>query len=129
MGPRAESISGATWHRAAPRLTARLLWVAVVLLALDLTVQGAHVPRIGVLSPYAASGSSFQDDVKRGLADLGYVEGTTINYDPFALPPISNVDLLCNCQSIVDFNTKITNGAFDLSVTKKQLGPRPNITS
>jgi len=81
MGPRAESISGATWHRAAPRLTARLLWVAVVLLALDLTVQGAHVPRIGVLSPYAASGSSFQDDVKRGLADLGYVEGTTINYD------------------------------------------------
>jgi putative ABC transport system substrate-binding protein len=28
-----------------------------------------------------ASGSSFQDDVKRGLADLGYVEGVTIAYE------------------------------------------------
>jgi putative ABC transport system substrate-binding protein len=39
------------------------------------------VARIGVLSPYAASGSSFQDDVKRGLVDLGYVEGATVSYE------------------------------------------------
>jgi putative ABC transport system substrate-binding protein len=50
-------------------------------LALNLTVRAAHVPRIGVLSPYAVSGSSFQDDVKRGLADLGYVEGATVSYE------------------------------------------------
>jgi putative ABC transport system substrate-binding protein len=81
MWLRAERISEATWHRTALRRTARLLWVAVTLLALDLTVQGAHVPRIGVLSPYAVSGSSFQDDVKRRLTDLGYVEGATINYE------------------------------------------------
>src|SRR5689334_10758036 len=81
MWPRAESISDATWHRTALRLTARLLWVGVALLALDLTVRGAHVPRVGVLSPYAVSGSSFQDDVKRGLADLGYVEGATVSYE------------------------------------------------
>jgi putative ABC transport system substrate-binding protein len=58
--------------------------VAVTLLTLDLLdlrVRAAHVPRIGVLSPYAVSGSSFQDDVKRGLADLGYVEGATVNYE------------------------------------------------
>jgi putative ABC transport system substrate-binding protein len=62
-------------------LIARLLCVAVTLLALDLTVRAAHVPRIGILSPYAVSGSSFQDDVKRGLADLGYVEGATVSYE------------------------------------------------
>ena len=83
----AERISNATWHRAALRLTAHLLWAAVALLALDLVMRGAHaqqashVRRIGILSPYAASGSSFQDDVKRGLADLGYVEGATVTYE------------------------------------------------
>jgi ABC-type uncharacterized transport system substrate-binding protein len=63
-------------------LIARLLCVAVTLsAALDLTARAAHVPRVGVLSPYAVSGSSFQDDVKRGLADLGYVEGATVSYE------------------------------------------------
>lgn len=38
-----------------------------------------------------------------------------------ALPPISDVNLLCNGQGIVDFNTQIPNRALDLSVTKKQL--------
>jgi putative ABC transport system substrate-binding protein len=57
------------------------------LLALDPAVRGAnaqqapHVPRIGILSPYAITGSSFQDDVKRGLADLGYVEGVRATYE------------------------------------------------
>jgi len=37
------------------------------------------------------------------------------------LPPLSDVNLLCNCQSIIHFNAEITGGAFNLSVTKKQL--------
>ena len=36
-------------------------------------------------------------------------------------PPILDVDLLGDCQSIIDFNPKITNSALDFSVTKKQL--------
>jgi putative tryptophan/tyrosine transport system substrate-binding protein len=65
----------------------RLPWAAIALLMLDLALRGAHaqqashVPRIGILSPYAVSESSFQDDLKRGLADLGYVEGTTVGYE------------------------------------------------
>jgi ABC-type uncharacterized transport system substrate-binding protein len=39
------------------------------------------VPRVGILSPYLVSGSSFQDDVKRGLTDLGYVEGSMVAYE------------------------------------------------
>jgi putative tryptophan/tyrosine transport system substrate-binding protein len=86
MWLRAEGISDATWQTALWR-TARFLWAAVTLLALDLELrdahaqQASHVPRIGILSPYAVSGSSFQDDVKRGLADLGYVEGATVSYE------------------------------------------------
>jgi putative tryptophan/tyrosine transport system substrate-binding protein len=87
MWPRAEPISDKVWHGTALRRSARLLWAAVTLLALALAVRGAHTqqashaPRIGILSPHAVSGSSFQDDVKRGLSDLGYVEGATINYE------------------------------------------------
>src|SRR5438477_12969532 len=86
MWLRAEGISDATWQTALWR-TARFRWAAVTLLALDLELrdahaqQASHVPRIGILSPYAVSGSSFQDDVKRGLADLGYVEGATVSYE------------------------------------------------
>jgi len=86
MWLRAEHISDATWQIALRR-TARFLWAAVTLLALDLALrdahaqQASHVPRLGILSPYAVSGSSFQDDVKRGLADLRYVEGATISYE------------------------------------------------
>jgi putative ABC transport system substrate-binding protein len=39
------------------------------------------VPRVGILSPYMSSGSSFQDDVKRGLTDLGYVEGISVAFE------------------------------------------------
>jgi ABC-type uncharacterized transport system substrate-binding protein len=82
-----ERISDATSHRTALRRTARLLWATVTLLALTPAVRDAHaqqtshVPRIGILSPYAVSGSSFQDDVKRGLAELGYREGATVTYE------------------------------------------------
>jgi len=87
MWPRAERISDAPWHRTALRRVVRVLWGAVTLVALYLAPQDAHaqqashVPRVGILSPYAASGSSFQDDVKRGLADLGHVEGATVTYE------------------------------------------------
>jgi ABC-type uncharacterized transport system substrate-binding protein len=60
-------------------------WFALLLLALStqsaLAQRTSQVPRIGILSPYLASGSSFQDDVKRGLTDLGYVEGSMVAYE------------------------------------------------
>ncbi len=61
-------------------------WVAPVGVLLGLTAPAGHaqasqVPRVGILSPYAASTSSFQDDVKRGLTDLGYIEGRTVFYE------------------------------------------------
>ena len=82
-----ECVFNATWHGTVPRRAAQFFWAAVILLALDVAVRSAvaqpasHVPRVGVLSPYAVTGSSFQDDVKRRLADLGYVEGTTVTYE------------------------------------------------
>jgi hypothetical protein len=38
-----------------------------------------------------------------------------------ALAPISDVHLFGDIQGVVDFDAKIANGAFDLSVTEKQL--------
>ena len=46
-----------------------------------LAQESALRRRVGILSPYGASGSSFQDDVKRGLEDLGYVEGKTVAFE------------------------------------------------
>ncbi len=43
--------------------------------------QTSRVPRVGILSPYTASGSSFQNDVKRGLNELGHREGKTIEFE------------------------------------------------
>jgi putative tryptophan/tyrosine transport system substrate-binding protein len=66
-----------------PRKSAR--WAALLLLALStqpaLAQRSSQVPRVGILSPYQISGSSFQDDVKRGLTDLGFNYGTTIAYE------------------------------------------------
>jgi putative ABC transport system substrate-binding protein len=61
-------------------------WAAQILVPLGLTApagpaQASQVPRVGILSPYAASASSFQDDIKRGLTELGYVEGKTVLYE------------------------------------------------
>ena len=72
------------WARQRTRATSP---VAVASLMLGLTIQCApaqevpRTPRVGILSPYAADGSSFQDDVKRGLIDLGYVEGESIKFE------------------------------------------------
>jgi len=54
--------------------------VGIALLLLGPTSQAAPMPRIGILSPYAPS-SSFQEYVKRGLTDLGYIEGRTVVYE------------------------------------------------
>jgi putative ABC transport system substrate-binding protein len=72
-------------------LTSRAVWrlpgAAAALLLPALATQGAlaqqplPTPRIGILSPYAASGSSFQEDIRAGLTDLGYVEGTTVEFE------------------------------------------------
>jgi putative tryptophan/tyrosine transport system substrate-binding protein len=74
-----------------------------MLSALDIAVrsaiaqQASHVPRVGVLSPYTVSGSSFQEDVKRGLANLGYVEGATVNYEArFAEGRTDRLPMLAN---------------------------------
>jgi putative ABC transport system substrate-binding protein len=87
-------------------------------LALDPTVRASHVPRIGILSPYAVSGSSFQDDVKRGLVELGYVEGATINYDVrFAdgrtdrLPILANDLVHLNVDVVVTTTTPAVRAA------------------
>jgi putative ABC transport system substrate-binding protein len=69
------------------RRAGRIRWAAIALLLLGLMERAAlaqqvsQVPRVGILSPYAAAGSSFQDDVKHGLKDLGYVEGTKLAYE------------------------------------------------
>jgi len=61
--------------------------VAVVLLFVTLIAppalpqQTSRVPRVGILSPYTASGSSFQDDIKRGLINLGRLEGKTVEFE------------------------------------------------
>jgi putative tryptophan/tyrosine transport system substrate-binding protein len=75
-----------TGRSSALRRAIGLRWAATILWLLDLTAQAAlaqqatHIPRVAILSPYVASGSSFQDDVKRRLTDLGYVEGRTVVY-------------------------------------------------
>jgi putative ABC transport system substrate-binding protein len=56
-----------------------LLLVAIAQLAVA-QEQTSGVPRVGILSPYTESGSSFQNEVKRGLLDLGYVEGKTLEF-------------------------------------------------
>src|SRR6478735_5039444 len=43
----------------------------------------------------------------------------------FALPPVSDIDLLGNREGIVHLDTEIPDGAFDLSVPQEQLhGPQ-----
>jgi len=38
-----------------------------------------------------------------------------------ALPRRSDVNLLCDSKGIVDLDAKVSNSAFDLSVTEEQL--------
>src|SRR5713101_51209 len=68
-----------------PRRATGHRWAALLLFALStqpaLAQRASQVPRVGILSPYPASGSSFQDDFKRGLTDLGYVEGSMVAYE------------------------------------------------
>ena len=50
-----------------------------------------------------------------------FCKGNRRTQGTHALLSTSDVDLLCDCQGIINFNTKIPNSAFDLFVTKKQL--------
>ena len=69
------------------RRTAWALTIATVAYAQGITADlassqqasGGH--RVGILSPYTSSASSFHEDVKRGLTALGYVEGQTIEFE------------------------------------------------
>ena len=85
--PPARRVTCVAGRSTASRRAAGLRWAVTTLLLLDLTAQAAlaqqasQVPRVGILSPYVVSASSFQDDVKRGLTDLGYVEGATVLYE------------------------------------------------
>lgn len=44
-----------------------------------------------------------------------------------APPPTSDINLLSECDGIVDFDAKVSNGALDLGVTEQQLH-RPQVT-
>src|SRR6516165_2490535 len=118
MWRRSERVFNATWHGTVPRRAAQFFWAAVILLALDVAVRSAvaqpasHVPRVGVLSPYAVTGSSFQDDVKRGLADLGYVEGATVTYEAkFADGRTDRLPILANDLVQLKVNVIVTTTA------------------
>ncbi len=39
----------------------------------------------------------------------------------FALPLLSDVNLFGNCDSVIDLNAEISDGTFDLGVTKQKL--------
>jgi putative tryptophan/tyrosine transport system substrate-binding protein len=65
----------------------RHLSTAIALSIIGLIVQDAlaqqvrNIPLIGILSPYAAAASSFEEDVKSGLIELGYIEGESVKFD------------------------------------------------
>jgi putative ABC transport system substrate-binding protein len=61
------------------RLSAAVLLITLLAQA-AFAQQTARVARVGILSPFSESGSSFHIDVKRALFDLGYVEGRTIEF-------------------------------------------------
>lgn len=101
--PASRGFPRATGRSSAKAWGARIPWAAMALFLFGLTAQAAfaqqpsRIPRVGILSPYAASGNSFQDDVKRGVRDLGYVDGKTVIFETrFAdgrtdrLPPLAS---------------------------------------
>jgi putative tryptophan/tyrosine transport system substrate-binding protein len=66
---------------AASRWIAYTVFVSHLVAQAALAQQASRVPRVGILSPYGPSESLFQDDIKGGLKDLGYLEGRTIEYE------------------------------------------------
>jgi putative ABC transport system substrate-binding protein len=79
------ALEGDATFRAVSRAVSRVAVVASLFVTLiapaALPQQTSRVPRVGILSPYTASGSSFQNDVKRGLNELGHREGKTIEFE------------------------------------------------
>jgi len=76
---RNRTLAARTWCATPRRATA--LWAVLLLLVISTSLAvGQQVPRVGILSPYLTS-DSFQDEVKRGLMEIGYAEGRTIAYE------------------------------------------------
>jgi len=64
-------------------LLARALLVALTVAGpLGAAAQPAAIPRIGVLSLDSPAESVCVDRLRRGLADLGYVEGKNYAFEP-----------------------------------------------
>jgi putative ABC transport system substrate-binding protein len=104
-------------------------FIAVVAVALALRTtagaqQSAKVPRVGVLTPATTDATPIFDGLRRGLRELGYVEGTTIalefrfakgNLD--ALPPLAKDLVNSQVDVIVTDGTSATRAALDATRT------------
>jgi putative ABC transport system substrate-binding protein len=75
------------WLSALSGLLCAAMTFAIVSLTLGLPPaiasagESTRLPCVGILSPYAADVSSFEEDVKAGLAELGYLEGQSIEFE------------------------------------------------
>jgi putative tryptophan/tyrosine transport system substrate-binding protein len=86
--------------------------------------QPAKVPHIGVLTPATTDATAIFDGLRRGLRDLGYVEGTTIVLDfrfakgnLNALPALARDLVNSQVDLIVTDGTSATRAAMDASGT------------
>jgi putative ABC transport system substrate-binding protein len=75
------ALEGDATFRAVSRVAVVASLFVTLIAPAALPQQTSRVPRVGILSPYTASGSSFQNDVKRGLNELGHREGKTIEFE------------------------------------------------
>ncbi len=75
------ALEGDATFRAVSRVAVAASLFVTLIAPAALPQQTSRVPRVGILSPYTASGSSFQNDVKRGLNELGHREGKTIEFE------------------------------------------------
>ena len=62
------------------------------------------------------------------MTECGYFSRSLIGQSMSALPSGSDVDLLGNCESIIDLDAEIPDGALDLGMPQEQLNC-PQVTS
>jgi len=86
--------------------------------------QPLKVPRVGVLTPAESGATPIFDSFRKGLRDLGYIEGTTIildfrlangNFD--ALPGLAKELVHLPVDLIVTDGTSATRAALDVTRT------------
>jgi len=86
--------------------------------------QPAKVPRVGVLTPAQTQATAIFDGFRRGLRDLGYVDGTTIlldfklakgNLD--ALPRLANELVSASVDVILTDGNNAARAALDATQT------------